>query len=668
MNSQPSNAYHMDGRFNGSHNNGFYGIGSSGSQRFYQPGLAPGVPVTSGISTTPSCNMVYKLSPQEEVKKRLVQGHLSYLNRDETPEKLAHKTKLESLILEYLSMVPHCNKFDNIEVAECFDKSIYENKNFTAPRAASAFEVLEKYATSLLTKPWRKEFRTILPYGGYMKGLVDKQLRGASKILYLMGYRNKSINGVVCYSAESSIIDPDTLARVSLDCLIAFVECQMMIEIADTLKKNISLSWLQILDIRANSICSMDQLINYVLDSDRLIDLETDPSLSLHSSKYGKQSHPIGQNKRLPGQVQSPQYHQNGCPVLRENRRTNDLPPPKEIINHQNLDNSRSRDLMNFTVENESRNPNVIYHGIHTPTGYIAPPPMFASEFSNSYAANHQTFNSNNYPPYLHHHHQQNQQQQQPVSSSTPLQSIATNNKSNHNHNDSGLNKNSVDTIDGTLSTLNIKSSGSRLKNVDRRTPTSTTSRTPCSSSTVISSHGTSRSDESNQLSDCNLTNNNSSHVTNNTTNNNNAANKRLEDRINAILKSFSDEDKSRKSVPPNPEPKERKSIERLPERKPESMLNQHRINKNRDKSHDRSAGITKSNQSDKNGWPCAYCTFLNTNQTEICDMCSRSRDKPEANLLSGGRVCPVCTLVNSKDATSCSACEHSLLNSPTYI
>lgn len=68
--------------------------------------------------------------------------------------------------------------------------------------------------------------------------------------------------------------------------------------------------------------------------------------------------------------------------------------------------------------------------------------------------------------------------------------------------------------------------------------------------------------------------------------------------------------------------------------------------------------------------WNCATCTFLNRCGREICEMCGKSRrkgneDKP---LASGGKQCPKCTLVNEKNAATCEACSTSLKDSPTYI
>lgn len=68
--------------------------------------------------------------------------------------------------------------------------------------------------------------------------------------------------------------------------------------------------------------------------------------------------------------------------------------------------------------------------------------------------------------------------------------------------------------------------------------------------------------------------------------------------------------------------------------------------------------------------WNCGTCTYLNTPDRDICEMCGKSRykgneDKP---LASGGKECPKCTLVNEKDVSICDACHTSLKDSPTYI
>lgn len=68
--------------------------------------------------------------------------------------------------------------------------------------------------------------------------------------------------------------------------------------------------------------------------------------------------------------------------------------------------------------------------------------------------------------------------------------------------------------------------------------------------------------------------------------------------------------------------------------------------------------------------WSCGTCTFFNSRDREICEMCGKSKrkgneDKP---LASGGKECPKCTLVNDKNASQCEVCAASLKDSPTYI
>lgn len=77
---------------------------------------------------------------------------------------------------------------------------------------------------------------------------------------------------------------------------------------------------------------------------------------------------------------------------------------------------------------------------------------------------------------------------------------------------------------------------------------------------------------------------------------------------------------------------------------------------------------IDKNNRQDR--WQCAWCTYLNSPELSICDMCKKSRHKgnEDAPLASGGKECPTCTLVNEKDVLQCIACYADLKYSPTYI
>lgn len=97
----------------------------------------------------------------DELHRHILRSHLAYLNQEETPAKLQQRHNLESLISEFLCTVSHGSKFTFFEIAKILNDSIENNANFSAYKAGSAFEALEKYATNLINHPWRKEYKTV---------------------------------------------------------------------------------------------------------------------------------------------------------------------------------------------------------------------------------------------------------------------------------------------------------------------------------------------------------------------------------------------------------------------------------------------------------------------------------------------------------------------------
>ncbi|XP_014274409.1 uncharacterized protein tamo [Halyomorpha halys] len=85
-------------------------------------------------------------------------------------------------------------------------------------------------------------------------------------------------------------------------------------------------------------------------------------------------------------------------------------------------------------------------------------------------------------------------------------------------------------------------------------------------------------------------------------------------------------------------------------------------------KKHDINYMSLKVKLNDK--WECSACTFHNSNEKEVCEICSKSKTlgNEVQPLISGGRQCPKCTLVNEKGVTLCDACGTNLKDSPTYI
>ena len=124
---------------------------------------------------------------------RINQLHLNYLKSEHNTKKLEIRKKLEgNLFLQlicsfhmnfrcvskyhiyivikiftlgyvkhYLYLVPQDRKFCSGLAAEVIWQSARWIPNFSALKAASAFEAIEKYAANLINQPWRKEFKTI---------------------------------------------------------------------------------------------------------------------------------------------------------------------------------------------------------------------------------------------------------------------------------------------------------------------------------------------------------------------------------------------------------------------------------------------------------------------------------------------------------------------------
>ena len=125
---------------------------------------------------------------------RIDQLHLNYLKSEHNTKKLEIRKKLEGnlflhiicsfvmtlitsvskyhiyivikistlgYVKHYLYLVPQDRKFCSGLAAEVIWQSARWIPNFSALKAASAFEAIEKYAANLINQPWRKEFKEI---------------------------------------------------------------------------------------------------------------------------------------------------------------------------------------------------------------------------------------------------------------------------------------------------------------------------------------------------------------------------------------------------------------------------------------------------------------------------------------------------------------------------
>nr|XP_012234036.1 PREDICTED: uncharacterized protein LOC105678903 [Linepithema humile] len=193
----------------------------------------------------------------QELSMKLEQSHLVYLQTDDSPLKLQQRHKLEGFIKEYLCLVPNENKYVFQETADILHRSAATVTDFSGYRAATAWSAISLYAANLLAQPWRKEYRTVRTYSGYYKHEVEANLIGAELMFEQMGYKH---TGLGMLTLEGPI-DPDKVSSVSRDTIVAFVECQILKQIWESVSQNYTISWLEVLEFRENHVGTPEQAI-----------------------------------------------------------------------------------------------------------------------------------------------------------------------------------------------------------------------------------------------------------------------------------------------------------------------------------------------------------------------------------------------------------------------
>ncbi|XP_030368986.1 protein tamozhennic [Scaptodrosophila lebanonensis] len=202
----------------------------------------------------------------EEILRR----HWTFLETEESIQKLEERKKLEGCLKEFLCVVPHDRKFFLPETGHVLRKSVREMDDFTAQKAIVGFETISQYANNLFTKPWRKEFRVLKTYSGTFQHEVKSNLLDADKLFIAMGYRRTAedtfvLDGPIC---------PDQVTNVSRDAMAAYVECQIMKHIyAGLAAAGFTCSWLDIFLYRERHVGGTTQSIKelgYKLHEKRL--------------------------------------------------------------------------------------------------------------------------------------------------------------------------------------------------------------------------------------------------------------------------------------------------------------------------------------------------------------------------------------------------------------
>lgn len=563
-----------------------------------------------------------------EIAKRLEERHLSYLQIEDTPLKLEQRQKLEGIIKEYLCLVQNERKYTFPSTADIFHRSAATVQDFSGYRACTAWSAIALYAANLLAQPWRKEYRTLRTYSGYYKHEVEANLIGAEMMFELMGYKHTGL-GVLTLEGP---IDPDKVSFVSRDAIVASVECQILKEIWEGVSKNFTITWLEILEFRENHVGTPEQAIralNYrfhekLRHSQTKMDAYLNyPYLSSNHADIISPSiqYPLSTNYNCPPDYSS--YLGDG-------------------VNYHHLCLENYGNAYDFR---NAKHYNVPYHTTLPSTCTSRVPTGCLIELD---PPNHEKYAKHHHHHHHHHllHHPDEVDYCQKIPTSENRKSCTTTTTTTPSSNTENWDY----VYDGLRSSGYSKDLGDRDDILCRRDKNAGKYR----------KFPLDNYDEKQQKQ----------HDRRKLARSQNELQQHYQDFIShkkkssfdaADLKSHHDfhlekklDEKSRKNCQTMPNLNTFQSTKETNEQISQYMRDLKIIDKN--------------NRQDR--WQCAWCTYLNSPELSICDMCKKSRHKgnEDAPLASGGKECPTCTLVNEKDVLQCIACYADLKYSPTYI
>ncbi|XP_059620425.1 protein tamozhennic [Phlebotomus argentipes] len=210
------------------------------------------------MSEMVACNLL------PELWQQILQQHWTYLETEESLQKIEERRKLEECLKDFLCIVPHSRKFLLPVTAYVLQKSILQADDSSAYKASIGFESISQYANNLFTKPWRKEYRVIKMYSGFYHHEIQSNLVESEKIFEAMGYKILP-NGTLVLDGP---ICPDQVTNVSRDALTAFVECQILKQIFSGLTTmQVSSNWIDIYNFRSMHTGTPEQVINSMVYS-----------------------------------------------------------------------------------------------------------------------------------------------------------------------------------------------------------------------------------------------------------------------------------------------------------------------------------------------------------------------------------------------------------------
>ncbi|XP_012253280.2 protein tamozhennic [Athalia rosae] len=609
-----------------------------------------------------------------DIRIKLEQSHLVYLQTDDSPLKLQHRQKLEGFIKEYLCLVPNDNKYVFQDTADVLHSSAASMQDFSGYRACNAWNAIALYAANLLAQPWRKEYKNLKTYSGYWKHEVDANIIGGEWMFEVMGYR---LAGLRELTLEGPI-DPDKVSNVSRDAIVAFVECQILKQIWESVSQNFTISWLEVLEFRENHVGTPEQAIralNYrFLEKVHHNRVKTSTYRDYHQLPLNTLDLISSSPYNFPPNsynTYSPQYPITGYKHFNDNHA-----PPMNLQHVQSVDpNSGNR----CNIYGHPRVDSKYFSGINA-NEYCAPVSNYAARVPIGQlieldtpmpVINHQNKDNKKIVDTILHYTRDFDEPDSSKSVPGDLNNYeyAKVEKKPLKAPPGGNEKDSFSSWDFVYRNLESlgysKDLGDREDVLHKRESDLYRIRQKPIKETINNqeekytfNHSDKRRVHSNfegldRLAANGRVSTEESFLPQKKSSFDDL-NKELRDRTHQERSNVIDMNKKYSQTLPSQH--KHRSVD------PVGRVSDSMRNLGLDKNHSRSEKQPK--------WQCSTCTFLNVHGKDICEMCGKSRrkgneDKP---LASGGKECPHCTLVNERNVSNCDACGASLKDSPTYI
>jgi len=238
---------------------------------------------------------------------KIDQLHLKFLQAEETPAKLEIRKKLEGLVAEYLSLVPHERKFVSGTTGDLVANSAKWKPDFSLVKAANAFRAVEQYAANLINQPWRQEFWSIRQYSGFYKHSVETALFGPEKLFLEMGYSatpgQAQVLGLPQPRVGEHPVNIDMVTSVARDCVLACVECQLLADIHSGVVTQFPINLEEVVEFRRDHIGSIEVCVRELVYRKNQLRYQfpaTSPQYGLQNYAYPGQPQPFPQTNGYP--------------------------------------------------------------------------------------------------------------------------------------------------------------------------------------------------------------------------------------------------------------------------------------------------------------------------------------------------------------------------------